>query len=417
MTTGLDCDVAVIGGGMVGIATALECVDRGLKVTLVDPQDPRGRASYGNAGVISRGSILPVSMPSVRRNILTYLLNRSPAIRVRYGALPEIIPWGLAFLRHCNEPSVRAIASALNPLAAACYDEHMRRAAELSQAHRIRRHGWYKLFRSEADFAASRLERDVLAELNVKTEVLDSGQIAAEEPALKRRFARALQVPETGSIERPGELVEAYARAFADRGGRTVAAVAGSLADDGERVTIRWNGGALLARQAVIAAGAQSARLLRPLGYRIPLIAERGYHRHYAMPDAARLNRPVYDTAGGYVLAPMGDSVRLTTGSELGRADDPPSPVQLERVLPEARTTLGFGEPLEVEPWMGSRPATPDSLPVIGRARRHPNIILAFGHGHIGMSLGPITGRIVADIIGQRRPVVPIEPYAPERFG
>jgi D-amino-acid dehydrogenase len=410
-------DIAVVGGGMVGVATALECLDRGLTVALIDPGDPRGRASYGNAGVIGRGSIIPLATPGVWRKLPRYFLNRDPALRLRYGALAYLAPWGVAFLRSCNEASVRAAAAALDPLSAAAFDEHMRRARELGLAHRIQQRGWLKLYRSEVAFAGARLEVELLEQFGIDTEIMDSNAIAAAEPGLTRSFARAIRVRDTGSVDSPGEIVEAYHRAFAERGGETIRAAAQSIADDGERVSILWQGGGLTARQAVIAAGARSDRLLRPLGYRFPFVAERGYHMHYALrAGTPRLTRPIFDTGGAFSMAPMGDSVRITSGVELARPDDAPDPAQLALVLPEARGTYAFGEPIEPEPWMGSRPSTPDGLPIIGRAPRHPNIILAFGHGHIGLATGPITGRIAADIAGQRRTTVPVEPFRPERF-
>ena len=153
---------------------------------------------------------------------------------------------------------------------------------------------------------------------------------------------------------------------------------------------------------------------MRPLGYRFPLAAERAYHRHYR--TRANLTRPVHDVDGAYALAPCGDEVRLLTGIELARPDDPPSPTQLARVLPEAAGTLALAEPVDAEPWCGSRPSTPDGLPIIGQAPWHPNLFLAFGHGHIGFSTGPITGRILADLIDGAAPPIPISPFAPERF-
>jgi D-amino-acid dehydrogenase len=194
-----------------------------------------------------------------------------------------------------------------------------------------------------------------------------------------------------------------------------VEAAVDRLEPTADSVTVGWSGGTLVARQAVLAAGAWSDLLLRRLGYRLPLAAERGYHRHYRVEQ--NLTRPVHDTGGAYVLAPMeAGTVRLSSGIEIARPDDPPNPRQLVRVLPEVQGTIRLGEPVDEAPWHGSRPSTPDGLPVIGRAPRHPNLILAFGHGHMGLSLGPVTGRIVADLEGQRTPSVRIEAFAAERF-
>jgi len=406
-------DVAVIGGGIVGLASALELAARGRQVTLIDPGGTQQAASFGNAGVISRGSLFPVAGPALWGSLLRYLRNADPGLRLRYRALPAVAPWIRHVLRHANEAAWRRAAAALDPLAAAAYDEHIRVAEAIGARDLIVRRGYLKLYRTEAAFAASALEREILAHHGVPTEIWDEATIAAAEPALIRRFARGLLVPDSGSIDSPGALVARYRAAFEARAGQVVCARADRIEAGEDSVLVGWSGGEVVARQAVLAAGAWSAALARGLGYRFPMAAERGYHRHFRV--ARNLNRPVQDTGGAYVLAPMGDTVRLLTGIELGKPDDPATPVQLARVQPEAAATLALGEPVG-EAWQGSRPSTPDGLPVIGRAPRHPNLVFAFGHGHIGLSTGPITGRIVADLVGQRTLPVPIEPFAPERF-
>lgn len=407
-------DVVVVGGGIVGLASALELTARGRRVTLVDPGGARNAASFGNAGVIGRGSLFPVPGPALWKGLARYLRNADPAVRLHYRALPAAAPWLRHLLRNANQAAWRRAAAALEPLAAAAYDEHIRVAETVGARDLIVRRGFLKLYRTEAAFAASALEREILGRHQIVAEVWDGAEIAAAEPALIRRFARGLLVPQSGSVDSPGALVARYRAAFEGRGGQIILAKAERLEASADDVLVGWSGGSLIARQAVLAAGVWSAALARQLGYRFPMAAERGYHRHFRI--GRNLTRPVQDTGGGYVLAPMGDTVRLLTGIELASPDDPATPVQLARVLPEASATLALGEPLD-EPWHGSRPSTPDGLPVIGRAPRHPNVVFAFGHGHIGMSTGPITGRIVADLAGQRTPPVPIEPFAPERFG
>jgi D-amino-acid dehydrogenase len=405
-------DVAVIGGGLVGLASALALLERGRTVAVIDPGFAEGAASFGNAGVISRGSLFPVAGPGLWPNLWRYARQADPGLRLRWRALPAALPWLLAFARGANEAAWRRAAAALDPLAARAFDEHVRVAERIGARHLIARRGYLKLYRTEAAFAASALEREILDHHRVQTEVLDADAVAAAEPALTRRFARGLLFPQSGAVDSPGALVERYRQAVAQRA--TVIAARAERLEAGEGVRIGWSGGELAAGRAVIAAGAWSQALARQLGYRLPLAAERGYHRHYRI--AQNLTRPVHDTGGACVLAPMGGTVRLLTGIEIARPDDPPRPDQLERVFPEAAGTMALGEPVEETPWCGSRPSTPDGLPVIGRAPRHPAVIFAFGHGHVGFSTGPITGRIVADLAEGRPPPLPIEPYGAERF-
>jgi D-amino-acid dehydrogenase len=185
-------------------------------------------------------------------------------------------------------------------------------------------------------------------------------------------------------------------------------------------MTLSWSGGKVRAKTIILAAGVKSAALARQLGYKIPMVAERGYHMHYRLKPGAVLNRPVYDTGGAFVLSPMqlaeGPFVRVLSGVEIARAGDRPTPLQLNKILPDALKTLDLTTPLENEPWCGNRPSMPDGIPVIGLAKRHPNLIFAFGHGHIGLSTGPITGRIVADLLTGATPPFDLAPYRAERF-
>lgn len=410
-------DVAVVGGGMVGMATALACLERGLSVVVVDPGAIRDAASYGNAGVISRGSLFPMATPGLAARLPSYALNRDPAIRIDYGSLLAVAPWLLAFLRRCNLAAFREAAAALDPLCAASYDEHWRVAGAIGAHDLISRRGWLKLYRSEAAFAASALEREILDHYRVETEIIDGPELLQFEPALTRSFAKGLWFSTTGSVSDPGGLVQRYEKAVAARGGRIHTARAAALsADDAEAAVTLEGGGTIAAGTVVLAAGAASGTLARTLGYRLPLAAERGYHRHFADAGQHKLSRPIYDTGGAYVVSPMAAGLRLLSGVELARHGAPPNPAQLAAVEPEARGTLAFGDALEPAPWGGSRPSTPDGLPVIGRAPRHRRIVFAFGHGHIGLSTGPITGRLVAELIAGAAPSLPLAPFGAERL-
>ncbi|QCI64390.1 NAD(P)/FAD-dependent oxidoreductase [Phreatobacter stygius] len=413
----LPVDVAVVGGGMVGMATALACLERGLTVVVVDPGVIREAASYGNAGVISRGSLFPVAGPGVLGKLPRYALNRDPAIRIDYRSLAAVAPWLLGFVRRCNEASWRAAAAALDPLCAASYDEHWRIAGEIGARSLIERRGWLKLYRSDQAFAGSALEREILAQHKVEAEVIDGPELIQFEPALKRRFAKGLWHKTTGSVRDPGGLVLTYAEAVRARGGQFRQAKAAVITEDGEGALVRLEGGGdVRARTVVLAAGAAAESLTRTMGYRLPLAAERGYHRHFADAGEHKLSRPIYDTGGAYVVAPMNIGLRLLSGVELARRDAPLNPAQLREVEPEARATLSIGEPVEPMPWGGARPSTPDGLPVIGRAPRHGHVVFAFGHGHIGLSTGPVTGKLVAELITGQVPSVPLAPFAAERF-
>jgi D-amino-acid dehydrogenase len=216
----------------------------------------------------------------------------------------------------------------------------------------------------------------------------------------------------------PGGLAKAYATLFRRKGGRFVVGDARGLQQDPDR---RWRvplqSGSAVAREAVVALGPWSDLVFAPLGYSMPLSVKRGYHLHLAPLGNAVLNHPVLDADQGFLLAPMARGIRVTTGVEFTRRDAPPTPVQVERALPKAHALFPLGEPVDAKPWMGARPCLPDMLPVIGRAPRHQGLWFDFGHQHHGLTLGPVTGRLLAEMMTGETPFADPKPFAVERFG
>lgn len=416
MSADAACDVAIVGGGIVGLATALELQSRGSRVVVIDRDVPDERASFGNAGVINRGSILTVANPGIWRKAARYAANSDVALRVRYASLPNLASWLVHFFGHCNERAWRRSAQALNLLVEPAYEQHMRLAELTGARSLIRRNGYLKLFRSETSFAAARLEREILADAGVRAAVLRSAEIRDLEPALAPVFSHGMLFPDSAAIDNPGLLLDHYRQSFCDRGGTFARGEAQGIEHGLHGVGIYVNGRRLSTPRAVIAAGVWSPRLLAPLGYRIPFVAERGYHAHFKVDGAVTLRRPYFDADAGYVAAPMGDTIRVLSGIELARAEDPADFSQLDAVTIAAANVLPLRSMVDGSRWVGSRPSTPDGLPVIGAATRHPRLLLAFGHGHIGLSTAPVTGRIIADLASGTQPSMPIEAFAIERF-
>ena len=410
-------DVAVIGGGMVGLSTAVEALSRGLSVVLIDAGGPRDKASHGNAGVIGRGSLLTVASPGVRRQFWRYALNRHPGLRIDYTALAHLAPWLRRFLARCDEARWREGAASLDPLVARALDRHAALAARVGASTLIRQAGFLKVYRTQAAYHAASLEREIVGAHGVRQVELDAAGLHELEPALKPRFVRATFHPDSATIVDPAALLDAYRAFIVARGGVIVPARVETIVVAPDGVVLRWPGGEARARQGVIAAGAASRDLAAGLGCRLPLIAERGYHREFTRLPGLALGRAVADVEGNYVLAPRGGCIRLLSGIELARAEAPPSPRQITALEPEARASLDFGAPLEDRPWLGARPSLPDGLPAIGRAPGHARIIFAFGHGHIGMSTGPATAEAVADLLTDRAPAFGLAAFSPARFG
>jgi D-amino-acid dehydrogenase len=414
----LKADVLVLGAGMVGVSAALHLQARGRNVVLVDRHERAGEeTSYGNAGLIECASVFPYMFPRDFGQILKYAANRSPDVHYHLDALPSFLPWMLRyFLNSSPQGALRSALAAL-PLIQRSLQEHEALIEEAGVPELLRRTGWIKLFRSERTMAKglSELKRD--RAYGISGDVLDAAAIAAREPNLSGDFAGAIHWPTPGFIPDPGGLAKAYARLFIRKGGRFLAADARTLTQGDGGWRVAGPNGALVARDAVVALGPWSDELYRPLGYNIPMKTKRGYHIHLSPSGNAVLNHPVLDTDNGYLLAPMNRGIRLTTGAEFARRDAKPTPVQIDRTLPLARKMFPLGEPIEQHAWMGSRPCLPDMLPVIGRAPRHKGLWFDFGHQHHGLTLGPVSGRLLADMVTGVAPFTDPKAFAVERFG
>jgi len=413
-------DVLVLGAGMVGVSAALHLQQRGRAVVLLDKHDAAGEeTSYGNAGLIERASVFPYMFPRDLRHLLRYALNGSTEAHYHLSALPTVLPWLWRYFRASSPRGAMRSATAALPLIERSLVEHeaLMKAADATDL--LRRTGWIKLFRSETSMAEGVAElARARAFANVDADVLDAAAIEVREPNLSGEFAGAIHWPAPGFVPDPGLLARKYAELFVRGGGRFVVGDARSLEQDREGWRVKAaQGEAIVAREAVVALGPWSDQIFRPLGYRIPLGIKRGYHLHFARRGNAVLNHPILDADRGYLLAPMNRGIRLTTGAEFARRDAPPTPVQIERALPSARGLFPLGEAVDVKPWMGARPCLPDMLPVIGRAPRHAGLWFDFGHQHHGLTLGPATGRLLAEMMTGAAPFADPKPFAAERFG
>ena len=413
----MDADVAVLGAGMVGVACALELRRRGARVTLIDRRDPGQETSYGNAGVIARSSLMPLNNPALWAALPGLIRNRSAALRYDARFILSNLRWLTAFLGHARARSFAETTRALDALIGLSMTEHRRLIARAGAGARLAERGWVYLYRSETGFAAGALARDVFAEHGVATEILDQGGLADLEPGLNPIFPRALWIKDAASVDGPGELVEDYARLFASQGGRIVRNGVAGLETDGGTWRVRLADGQTVgADRVVVALGPWSQEFLDRMGLRVRMGYERGYHMHFAPRGNATLGRPVYDTAGGYVLAPMSRGLRMTTGVELNRPGAPPDPRPVRLAEARLREAFPIDGALDDTPWMGSRPTLPDARPVIGAAPGRAGLWLAFGHQHIGFSTGPGTARLLAEMMAGETPSIDPEPFRPERF-
>jgi D-amino-acid dehydrogenase len=414
----LKADVLVLGAGMVGVGAALHLQQRGREVILVDRHGRAGEeTSFGNAGLIESASVFPLMFPRDFGEILQYAMNRSPQVHYVISDLPDFLPWLLRYYLASSPERALHSAKAELPLIRRSLLEHEALIAEAGVPELLRRTGWIKLFRTDATLASGVSDLDRAKQYGVEGKVLDGKAIAAREPNLSGDFAGAVYYPTPGFIPDPGALAKAYASLFERKGGRFLVADARTLESSGSGWRVGGPQGTVVAREVVVALGPWSDLVFRPLGYSIPLGVKRGYHLHLAPRGNAVLNHPVLDSDLGYLLAPMNRGIRLTTGVEFARRDAPPSPVQIEQALPRARALFPLGDAVDAKPWKGARPCLPDMVPVIGKAPRHPGLWFDFGHQHHGLTLGPATGRLLAEMMTGETPFADPKPYSVERFG
>jgi len=411
-------DVVVLGAGIVGVSAALHLQARGRSVAIVDRSGvAASETSYGNTGIIQAEAVFPYMFPRNLSEIALATLNRDPRAQIRYSALPAISPWVWRYFLASSPQGRVSSAKSARPLVAAALPEHRAFAAAAGSEALLRDDGWIKIYRTERGRQAALADVEELMPFGVAARMLDRGALITLEPHLAEAAAGGVHFSDPSTTSDPGALVNSYAALFVKGGGQLLGGDARTLASSADGWTIDTQRGQLSAREAVVALGAWSSDVLEPLGYRFPLGAKRGYHMHYSAKGNATLTRPVNDGEYGYVLTPMTHGIRLTTGAEFARRDDPPSSAHLDRLEPVARTLFPLAERRDPQPWLGRRPCLPDMLPIIGPAARHKGLWLDFGHHHLGLTLGPISGRLLAEMMTGEKPSIDPRPYSGARFG
>ena len=408
--------VAVIGAGIVGVCCALHLQRDGHAVTLLDPRAPGTATSFGNAGGIVTGAVVPNSTPALWRDIPHMLFDRDSAVRVRWSYLPRIAPWLIRFLLAGRDARVNTIADALRPLVTRAYDAHRELITLTDAGDLVRPVGWLKVYETEASFARTQYDRDIMAARDIRCDVLGPDEIHQLEPSLARRYVKGQLQPDSAFVASPYRLVKAYAAEFRRLGGQFAQERVRGVQPMDAGVRLDCELGFRRFDAMVIAAGAWSKELARQVGDRVMLDTERGYHLNIEPGDAGDLRRPVVFPERGFVLAPMLDGIRLTSGVELAGLAAAPDFSRIRRLLPAAREALPGLSDRVTRQWLGYRPSTPDSLPVIGQSRHSRAVFYAFGHQHLGLTLSAITGRLIAATVAGRAPEFDLTAYRADRF-
>ena len=407
----------VLGAGMVGVSVALHLRRRGWDVVLADRQGPGEGASFGNGGLIQREAVYPHPFPRSLAELCRIARNRSVDVNYHPLALPRVAAPLLQYWWHSAPKRYGRAVLGQSRLIATCLEEHMAVARDAGATDLLRPIGWLKVYGT-----ASGLERALSKaaaaqrEFGVNYVPLDGPALAKAEPHLLAEKPGAIHWTDPYAVSDPHALTLAYARLFIREGGVIAIGDARGLRRSATGWRLATTDGLIEASQVVVALGAASAEVTRRFGYAPPLFGKRGYHMHYGLLGNAVLNRPLVDADTGFGLMPMRRGIRLTTGVEFARTDAPPSPVQLERAESVARALLPLDRRLDATPWMGVRPALPDMLPVIGRAPTEGGLWCAFGHAHQGLTLGPSTGRLLAEMMSGEETFLDPAAYRPDRF-
>ncbi|MFW2587951.1 NAD(P)/FAD-dependent oxidoreductase [Sagittula sp. SSi028] len=408
--------VAIIGAGIVGVSTAIWLQRAGCTVTLIDAKAPGEGASHGNGGVLASAAVVPVSVPGLLAQAPRMLLDPDQPLFLRYRYLPKLIPWGLRFLREATAEGVRKRARAATSLIGDSLNDHLALASGTGAERYIVPTDYLYLYGSRAEYEADALTWQVRREMGFRWDLLEEAPLRAFDPCYGPDMRFAARLPDHGRIRDPGRYVKTLADHVAAEGGRVLRANVADIIRENGRVTgVRMGGDRLDCDAVVLAAGAWSNTLAKRLGLKIPLDTERGYHLELYGPNIMP-KTPLMVASGKFVVTPMDGRLRLAGVVEFGglQAGASRAPFALlDRHIRKALPQLRWEKTVE---WMGHRPSMSDSLPVIGPAATAPGAYLAFGHDHVGLTGGPKTGRMLAQMICGQTPNIDMAPFSPARF-
>ena len=408
--------IAVIGAGIVGVSCALFLQRDGHDVILVDPREPGTGASFGNAGIISAGSVLPIVTPGVVRQVPRMLMDPLSPLTIRWAYLPRLLPWLLRALMASRQSRVDEISNNLVALTKRAQQAHDILIQQCGAGELVRSGGWLKVAKSRQVLDSKTAnEQRYLTRHNVSHHILDGDACRDLEPALSKDIGAGLWLDGNREVVNSLSYTQRLVTTFFERGGKHEKVEVTRLCIDQQKVTgLETDKEMIKAGLVVLAAGAFSRRLASDAGDRVPLDAERGYHVMLKHPDTT-LRRPIYCVERGFLMAPMLDGIRLTGGVELASPQAPPDYRRIRRLATLAKEYVPkISEEIQSE-WQGCRPSFPDSLPVLGPATQVQGLYYAFGHQHIGLTLGPLTGRIIADLIAGRALDIDLSPYRADR--
>ncbi|MDH3689858.1 MAG: FAD-binding oxidoreductase [Gammaproteobacteria bacterium] len=408
--------VTVIGAGIVGISCALHLQQRGYDITIIDRLPPGEATSFGNAGVIATGAVVPVATPGIIKKVPSMLLDPLGPLSIRWSYLPRLMPWLRSFVRNSSPQKVEKISDALSQLLSASVEEHQLLTAGTGAEKWVRPAPYTYIYKDEQSFDKDAYVWKLRSDRGVKTQILRGGEVQEYEPALSSHYKLAVQLHDHGYILDPSQLIKTLAQHFQTAGGKLLRTKVRDfeIGPNGpERLLTDTS--PLEVDVLVIAAGAWSAELATKLGSTIPLESERGYHITIDNSGVS-LRGPIMSAAEKVVATPMTPGLRLAGLVEFGGLSAPPNYKRTRTLLKHAKRLFSGVNTAEFTEWMGHRPSLPDSLPVVAKSPVYPSVYYAFGHQHVGMTSGPKTGRLIAALVAGESPNIDLAPFKADRF-
>ncbi|MEM7213366.1 MAG: FAD-dependent oxidoreductase [Pseudomonadota bacterium] len=390
-------DVTVLGAGIIGICCALNALEKGLTVQLIDRQPPGEATSYGNAGVISPWSIVPQCTPGVWTNVPKWLLDPKGPVKLRWQDLPGILPWVFRFLRNTTPERFQKISDAMALLMQDNVDAYRRYLAGTGHEGLIVDAMTVIVYRGAARPKVDDLQFCLRQERGGEVEFIGATDLHDLEPDLAPEYRAAALIKNQARALDPGKICKVLAAKAEILGANfKVTEVSAVRPDENGGITLHTDTGDLAVRKLILAGGIWSAGLLKPLGVSLPLIAERGYHLEFQDPGVT-INHSINDASAKVIVSSMQAGVRIAGTAEFADVDAPPNYARARALAPIAKRLFPALNTASPKEWMGIRPSFPDNLPAIGPVKGIPNIISAFGHSHYGLGMAPGTARLAVE--------------------
>ena len=406
--------VGIIGAGIQGVCTGLQLLKKNIPTTIFDSQDPGSMASYGNAGHFSPYAVLQLNRPDVLFDVPKMLFSSSGPLALKWNYIPKMMPWIIHYLKHCNQKSMLHTAKYMHQILNLSLDAYDEIFQEFDISNLVEKKGIIYVWTNQ-NLKSRELEIKVRNDLGVKQKLLSTEEILDLEPNLNPVFDGGAYYDYAYHAKDPGKIVRKIFELFTKRGGKFIKENVQTVKQSSINETIiKTEKKDYKFEKSVIACGAFSKKLTDQLNEKIPLDTERGYHVHFKGMEKL-LTRPVIFLDRGFGLTPMNQGLRAVGTVELGGLKNPISKKRIDYIVKCAKELLPQLKDYEDE-WLGFRPTLPDFLPVIGPSKNYKNIVYAFGHQHLGWTLGAITGKVVSGILANEKTNLDLSVYSSSRF-